>query len=84
MNFVTIKPKIFWLIMLVSGVSLLIGIPSVLLAVFTGSEVVTLIVLYGIALLWILGVVLTIVYWLRQLLGRYVGMEARPIKDQIW
>lgn len=84
MNFVTIKPKIFWLIIFIATASLVIGIPGVLLAVFTRSEVVTSITLCGIVLLWMLGITLTIVYWIRQLLGKYVRMEARPIKDQIW
>jgi membrane protein implicated in regulation of membrane protease activity len=78
MKFIATKPDIFWLIMAVAILALVLGVPGVLLAVFTKSEIVTKIVIFSILLFWVLGVVLTIVYWIRQLLGRYEGGRHGP------
>lgn len=84
MNVITVRPKLFWLIMVIAILALVVGVPGVLVAIFIENPIVTKAVLYGIALLWMLGFVLTIVYWIRQLLGRYKGIRAQSIKDQVW
>lgn len=83
-NFVTNRPKLFWLIISIAVIALGVGAPAVLLVVLTKSKILHAVVFRGIVLLWVVGFALVIVYWSRQALGKYVGIRARPIREQIW
>lgn len=83
-NFVTHHPKLFWLMMCAPAVSLVLGVPAVLIVLFTKSQVLQLIVFRGFVFLWVTGAVLALFYFVRQVLGKYIGMNPKPIRDQIW
>jgi hypothetical protein len=84
MNFVTNRPKLLWLIMLVVIASVLFGAATVLLVNLTHSETIHRFAFWILVFLWSACAALVLVYWARQLSGKYVGMEPRPLKHQIW
>lgn len=80
----TKKPKLFWLIISIALFSLVFGGLGVLLTLLTGSKLLQWLVFIGIVSAWGAGFGLTVVYFFRQILGSYRGIEERSLRDQVW
>lgn len=83
-RFVTTKPKSFWLATFACGISLLIGIPGVLITNATENHVLHVILFVSIVGLWLVSVVFLIAYFAKQASGRYTDIESKSLKDQVW
>jgi hypothetical protein len=83
-NFVTAKPKLWWLMASMCVLGILVGIAGVGLVQLTGSRSIQLAFFVAILCLWLVAVAALFAYLSRQLSGHYRGMQPRKLQDQIW
>lgn len=81
---ITSKPKLFWLIWIMVSLGVSIAGVGVVLVLAFKSAGLHLVIFLMLALLGIGSFLLTVIYFWRQLCGKYDQIKPELIKDQIW
>jgi len=84
MNFHTIKPKSFWLMLFVALTSLVVGGIGVPLINVTGSRALHIAIFFSVLALWMIGISSMMYYFHGQAAGKYIGIKKVKLSDQVW
>ena len=84
MNFLTKKPKFFWLSMCSCLASLVLGIPGILFLNISYSPRLNVILFWTVVGLWLIAAFSMAAYYFRQACGVYKSIDRIPLKEQIW
>lgn len=80
----TTKPKLLWLILVVLLLVGCVEIPLVSFVLITGSQRYAVAAYWLGVSLWAIGFVLTVIYAIRFVSGKYKGLKLVPLKKQRW
>jgi hypothetical protein len=84
LDFVTTKPKWWWLMMFSCLTAITVGSIGVLLVIALGNKFLHLSVFSLILILWLTAAISCFMYMGRQFSGTYKNIEPRRLSKQVW